>query len=316
MHNIKSDRISILNINMVCIGFTLLLFVLTLLFRDKVNNWTKISFDLFIACIIYVTSTKIASYFKIEFVSFSIRVVAVLGLYSFLFQAVAPLQLILYDRWLDEIFVSLEIMLTGYESSIYLQRFVNPTLTEWMMFNYVLYVPLVPAVAFIVYNNAGRHKGEEYLLHIVLAYSLCYLGFIILPLASPLYFYPEMFTTSLDGGLFTTLGEWMRQTQHYAGGSLPSPHTAAGTVILITLYRYNRTLFIIFFPLILTLYISTVYGRYHYVWDAIAGIIVGLVVTNKKQIFAKYLQLLKQFVGKREFKIQPINTFYNINRRI
>jgi len=188
MHNNKSDRISILNIDMVCIGFTLLLFVFTLLFRDKVNNWTQISMELFLASFVYAISTKIASNFKIEFVSFSIRVVAVLGLYSFLFQAVAPLQLILQDRWLDEIFVSLEIMLTGYESSVYLQRFVNPALTEWMMFNYVLYVPLVPAVAFIVYKNAGRHKGEEYLLHIVLAYSLCYLGFIILPLASPLYF--------------------------------------------------------------------------------------------------------------------------------
>ena len=316
MKNNKFYKISNLNVDIICIGFTLLLFVLTLLFREKVNNWTNLSIDLFLACVIYAISTKIASYLKIDIISFTIRVIGVLGLYSFLFQAVAPLQLILHDKWLDEIFISWEIMITGYESSVYLQRFISPTLTEWMMFNYVLYVPLVPAIAFIVYKNSGRQKGEEYLLHIVLTYSICFLGFIILPLASPLYYYPEMFNTSLNGGLFTTLGEWMRQTQHYAGGSLPSPHTAAGTVILVTLYRYNRTLFKICLPLILSLYISTVYGRYHYSWDAIAGIIVGIIVTNKKPDFFKYFQLLKQFIGKREFKIQPINNSFNINRRI
>ena len=285
MFNNKSYRLSILNVDIICISFPILLFVLTILFKDKVDDWTNISVELVFACIIYIVASKLASYFNLDFVSFSIRVIAVFGLYSYLFQAVAPLQHILYDKWFDENLVSLEILLTGNETSVYLQQFVNPTLTEWMMFNYVLYVPLVPTIAFIIYKNAGRINGEEYLFHIAFAYNLCFLGFIIFPVASPLYYYPAMFTTSLDGGIFTTFGEWMRQTQHYAGGSLPSPHTAAGTVVLVTLFRYNRTLFKIFLPLILSLYISTVYGRYHYAWDAIAGILVGLAVTNKKLIF-------------------------------
>jgi len=316
MLNNKSYKNSILNVDIICISFTILLFLLTLLFKDRVDDWTNLSVELFFACIIYIVASKLASYFNLDLVSFSIRVIAVFGLYSFLFQAVAPLQHILYNGWFDGTLVSLENMLTGNETSVYLQKYVNPALTEWMMFNYVLYVPLVPTIAFIVYKNTGRIKGEEYLLHIVLAYSLCYLGFIVFPVASPLYYYPEMFTTSLDGGIFTNLGEWIRQTQHYAGGSLPSPHTAVGTVILITLYRYNRTIFKIFFPLILSLYISTVYGRYHYAWDAIAGILVGILVTKNKSILFKYFQNVNLPIRKKRLKIRSINTSYNINRRI
>jgi membrane-associated phospholipid phosphatase len=41
--------------------------------------------------------------------------------------------------------------------------------------------------------------------------------------------------------------------------------------------RYVRRWFYILGPVILSLYVSTVYGRYHYVADSVAGIALGLV---------------------------------------
>ncbi len=50
-----------------------------------------------------------------------------------------------------------------------------------------------------------------------------------------------------------------------------------GTVIWLMSYRYVRRWFYILAPIILSLYVSTVYGRYHYVIDSVAGIALGIL---------------------------------------
>ena len=63
------------------------------------------------------------------------------------------------------------------------------------------------------------------------------------------------------------------------GGSLPSPHAAAATVMWIMAWKHWRPAFWVLCPAILSLYLSTFYGRYHYVTDAILGIATaGLAV--------------------------------------
>jgi membrane-associated phospholipid phosphatase len=67
----------------------------------------------------------------------------------------------------------------------------------------------------------------------------------------------------------------MRKYLHFAGGSIPSPHAAAATIMWVMAYRYHRTSFWILTPIVLSLYVSTFYGRYHYVTDAIVGVLVA-----------------------------------------
>ena len=42
-------------------------------------------------------------------------------------------------------------------------------------------------------------------------------------------------------------------------------------------YRYHRPSFYILIPVVLSLYVSTFYGRYHYVTDAVVGVVVAFV---------------------------------------
>jgi membrane-associated phospholipid phosphatase len=49
-------------------------------------------------------------------------------------------------------------------------------------------------------------------------------------------------------------------------------------VILVFAWKYKKWWGIVLTPVILSLYVSTVYGRYHYTSDAIAGIITAVVV--------------------------------------
>jgi membrane-associated phospholipid phosphatase len=147
-----------------------------------------------------------------------------------------------------------------------------------MMFAYVIYVPLLACIAVVCYHAGGPRAVYDYLLSFALVNIICSFGFILFPVASPLFHSPEKYTVPLQGGFFTWCGEWIRNNMHYAGGSLPSPHCAVGTVMMAMLYRYRRLLWHLSLPVFLTIYAATVYCRYHYVWDSIAGIIVGALV--------------------------------------
>lgn len=268
------------SVDTACLLFLRVLFVLTLIFAHKVSDWQSLSLQFASAGILYLTVVWMTRRMPEGFLSVALHVVAVLGLFQFLFGAIADLQHIVIDGWMDDVLISTEHSLIGTESSLFLQQFVNPVLTEWMMFAYVMYVPFLPLVALICYWSSGTRAAKDYLLNLSLANIVCYIGFVVFPVASPLYHWPQMYTVPLEGGFFTWCGEWIRQTQHYAGGSLPSPHCAAGTVMLAMLYRYNRTLFYVGLPTFLTLYVSTVYGRYHFAWDGVAGIVTALLVVK------------------------------------
>jgi len=265
-------------IDAVCLVFVALLLTLTSVFAEKVPHWQELSIQLIATGALYLVASVLIHRLSKGLIATMLRTVAVLALFGFLFQAVDGLQHIIFAGWMDDVLISAEFSLTGTESSLFLRNLTNPVLTEWMMFAYVIYVPLLPLMALICYRSAGPGAANSYLLNLALANILCYLGFILFPVASPLYHWPEMYSTPLHGGFFSWCGEWIRHNQHYAGGSLPSPHCAAGTVMLVMLYRHNRQLFYVGLPTILTLYVSTVYGRYHYAWDGIAGILSAAIV--------------------------------------
>jgi len=271
----SSDALST-TIHLVCLSFIAVLFALTIIFAHKVPDWQELSIQFLRAGVVYVAVVWLARRLSKGWLLMVVYTAAVLGLFAFLFKAVAGLQHIVVDGWMDDVLISMDYSLIGKESSVALQRVV--LLTEWMMFAYVIYFPLWPFIALICYWSGGTCAANDYLLNVSLANVVCFLGFIIFPVASPLYHAPHLYTVPLEGGFFTWCGEWIRHNQHYAGGSLPSPHCADGSIMLAMLYRYNRNLFYLSLPVFLTLYVSTVYGRYHYAWDGIAGIISAIVV--------------------------------------
>jgi len=258
--------------------FTWSLLAIAFLFPQKVSAHPGEMLLLLAVAVSYPVASLLTYLAKNESVSTLLRTMLIMSTLSFLFGAVAPFQHVLFDGWMDAILISWDKALTGVEASSFLQHFANPALTEWMMFAYVIYVPLLPLVSIICYRSAGAKAANEYLVTLSLVDIACFAGFIFFPVAGPMFFIPEAFIKPLEGGIFTFMGEWMRTNLHYPGGCLPSPHCASATVMIVMMYRHNRVLFWSLLPIVLTLYVSTVYGRYHYSWDGIAGILLSLLV--------------------------------------
>jgi len=56
---------------------------------------------------------------------------------------------------------------------------------------------------------------------------------------------------------------------------MPSSHVAVALVVLVYARRHHRLLYYLLSPLVASLLISTVYGRFHYISDVVAGLLVG-----------------------------------------
>lgn len=265
-------------LDILVISFTGLLLILAIIFSSKVNNWEIVVRNFFIIGVAYFLISNVIGKINSNFWQIAARGGLIAAVNGLLFSEIQHLQHIFVNGWMDQQLIDLDRWIFGIELTMVSDKITVPWLTEAMMFAYTVYVPLIVLVAVFCYIKSGKLAGEDYLFNLTLAYFLSYLGFLIYPIAGPLFFQPEVYKTPLEGGLFTYFGEWIRTNAHYPGGNLPSPHCAAGTVMLVMLYKYNKNVFYVILPIILLLYISTVYGRYHYAMDGVIGIILALII--------------------------------------
>jgi hypothetical protein len=215
---------------------------------------------------------------------FILRALPIVLGFGYLYLYVERIQLVIYGHFLDAYVLQFEQWLFGVQPTVWLQRFIHPVLTEWMMFCYAAYLPMYPILCGVIYFQRGAAAMEEYLLALGVTNLLCDLCFIAFPIAGPMFVIGTQYTVPLDGWWFTNLGEFIRAKGQYPGGNLPSPHCATATIMWFMAWRYHRPSFWVLAPIVPTLYVSTFYGRFHYLSDAILGILVavGVLVVLRK----------------------------------
>jgi len=261
----------------VVIASVLFFDLLLLIFHGRVRNpWSLLAKNA-LYLFLYAGAVVVLPRISNRVLRFFVRTGSVQLIFGYLFLSVLPMQLIFVRTWQDPAVLRLEQSVFGAQPTIWLQRFVSPALTEWMMFAYVIYLVIYPALSALICFKRGENAMEDYLFTLALANVLCCLGFLAYPVASPMYFMPETYTVPLKGFFFTAAGEFIRTHLHQIGGSIPSPHTAIATVMWAMAYRYYRPAFYGLAPVILSLYVSTFYCRYHYVTDTVFGVLAAAV---------------------------------------
>ena len=256
--------------------FSLTLFsILALVFSSSVQQWWLLILKNLAAAAGYFLLLHVSSRSSKKFSRMFFHVAAVTLACAYIFGSVDKLQLILHDRWFDDYVMDGEQYCFGVQPTLWLQHFTTPVLTEWLMFAYVVYLPLYPVLCGVIYYLQGESAMEDCFFALGLTNILCDIGFILVPVAGPMATIGDLYTVPLKGYVFTSLGEFVRSNLHYVGGTIPSPHCAAATILWVMAYRYHRPSFYILMPVVLSLYVSTFYLRYHYVTDAVAGVLTA-----------------------------------------
>ena len=166
--------------------------------------------------------------------------------------------------------------LFGIQASLALQRYVRPWLTSWMEFAYFFHLWNIPLVACFLYLRRPPERFREMMCGVLVVTFLGLLGYILVPAIGPLYTLRAQYTVPLRQPL-AVLDRQMEfiDFARIQRDVFPSLHVGISFVVWLYAYRNSRRLFWILSPLVLSLWASTVYLRYHYLVDCIAGLFLA-----------------------------------------
>lgn len=203
---------------------------------------------------------------------------------------------------LDHLFATLEFDFFGCQPALLFDQVCSGLFwREAFNMGYWLYYPMIALVSF--YYFFCRPKEAERCTFVIMAsFFLYYIVYIFLPVAGPQFYfpvigeeiaaagpYPELvdyfnlhpeITIAQEGkgGLFTELVGMAQGAGERPTAAFPSSHIGVTTILVMLAYRAKKWLFAVMFPVYMLLCCATVYIKAHYLVDAIAGLVTGVLV--------------------------------------
>lgn len=189
---------------------------------------------------------------------------------------------IFHNGYLDDIIIKVEEAIFRGQPSIFLSQMLeNIHLSEFLHISYATYYLQIPALGLIFYGMGSlKRKDFEifrlYLFTVTLAFYICYLGFILFPVEGPFYRFPKI-AGEISTGTAYRLAHRILNEGAARGAAFPSAHVAVAVVMLVFSWRYEKGAFLALSPLIFGLILGTVYCRFHYAVDGLAGAVIGSI---------------------------------------
>lgn len=147
-------------------------------------------------------------------------------------------------------------------------------LSELMHLGYFSYYLLIPISAVLVYRRAGPPELHRFTLITGLGFFVCYVIFTLFPVAGPRYLYEQLAGTPARALFFEAVHAIAEQGSS-KGTAFPSSHVSGTVAAWLATRRVAPTWFRVAAAFVLLLTLGTVYGRFHYAVDALAGLAVG-----------------------------------------
>lgn len=200
-----------------------------------------------------------------------------LPLYIFFFEELQYLVHAIFPGWFDRWLIEFDYNLAQAHPSVWLAQFATPPLNDFMQFcymTYFLYLVILPA---ILYFEKDLLAFWTVMTATALAHYSVYVIAILFPIESPFFALASLETKPLLGGPFTATIEFVEHFGRVHGAAFPSAHVAGSMVAILAARRYRAWLFWVCLPFFIGMCVATVYGRYHYVADVLAGIAVASI---------------------------------------
>ena len=198
-----------------------------------------------------------------------------LPLYVFFFEELQSLVHAIWPGWFDAYLLAFDHALFRADPSVWFSQFSSPGLNDFMQFSYMtyfLYLVILPA---ILYASRESASFRTVMVSTALAHYSVYVIAVLFPIESPYYSLASLNRVALAGGYCTALIGMIEHFGRVHGAAFPSAHVAGSMVAILASWRYRRWLFWLCLPFFASMCLATVYGRYHYVADVLAGLLVG-----------------------------------------
>ena len=181
----------------------------------------------------------------------------------------------------DASLIAWDQYLLGFQPAIYLESFITPELTDFMYFSYSSFLIYIIMFTMYLYVRKNNTAFRETLVSVVLTFYIGYIGYVIFPAVGPKFNMSHLFETSLPGSFITDRLSFLMNyeiSEYTRRDCFPSLHNGVIFLILLFAFKHQKRYAFLFLPFAIALFISTLYLRYHYFVDIIAGFLLAIII--------------------------------------
>lgn len=179
----------------------------------------------------------------------------------------------------DQLLINIDYAMFGVHPTIWLEQWSNPIAVEYLQIVYTTFYFLPIILAAILYSRGEKDNFGYSIYIMVLGFYLSYIFYFLVPAIGPRFTLDHLQIQPVTGmWLTSSIRETLDLLENIQRDAFPSGHTAITLLTMFYAWRYSKIYFWIIMIIGTSLIFSTVYLRYHYVIDVIAGIMLTLVV--------------------------------------
>ena len=177
----------------------------------------------------------------------------------------------------DAMLIAADRALLGGDPTVWLQRFLRPALTDLFFVSYLSYYFIAIALGIVIWRRSAP-IARRFIFTLSLSYVLSYAGYFAVPALGPRVALASRHTVPLETtAVSRAISSTLDELEHTKLDVFPSGHTMIAVVVLIVAWQRARDTFWWLLPVAICLVISTVYCRFHYVVDILAGALLAAV---------------------------------------
>lgn len=211
-----------------------------------------------------------------------------------MFESLEPYTGIIRKTVFDQQLYEFDLRVFGVEPTVWIGKFHHPLLTDWMSITYGLYFILPMTLATVLSIRGRRADFTEMVTACVIQMGMGFMTHLFVPAGPPRHFAPLLNGVfdppqlhSYTGLMELQQGAFDTADPLRTHSAFPSLHCSLGMLTIIFSYRYGAAVFPkhprlfqrIITVLVVSLWISTVYLRHHWILDCVAGWTLGLTAT-------------------------------------
>ena len=271
-------------LDFVSVSFLTFLSVLNLLFASRVTQWLELVFINFCVSGLVVALAWAADVRRTRLLIGLHRWYCypiVLFVFKELYLMVRPIHPVDYD----ELFITVDRWIFGVNPTEWLFQYSHPMITEILQIGYFSYYLLFIILGVEIYRRFPIKEFDHAAFMIVYGFYLSFLGYFMFPAVGPRFVLHDFsqINVELPGVLLTETLRSIIDAGESIPKNIPNPvdfvqrdvfpsgHTQLTLIVLTQAFqrRLNSRWFLLSLGILLI--VGTVYLRYHYVIDVIAG---------------------------------------------
>jgi membrane-associated phospholipid phosphatase len=216
-------------------------------------------------------------------------------LYAPFYREIGALNQMFTNGVFDHQVIRIEQWLFGFQPGLALMdRFPSAWVGEVFYLSYFSYYVMIAGVGLALFLR-DRAQFFHFVSVTSFVFYCCYLAYIFYPVIGPRVFYSEIpgyvlpadlqalypavtFPEAVQAGVFFQIMGVLYDYFEPAGAAFPSSHVAVAIVTALFSTRYLPRIRGLHWFMVVMMSISTVYCRYHYAVDVLAGVLTALLL--------------------------------------